>query len=84
MIPLSFDSETSRAIIGDDQARIIEAKARSDADSNICNLPEKIFCDESYFNCAMNEMRIVIYIEQYKKRLARNARKVSISRDDVK
>ena len=76
MTPLSFDSTTAHKIVGDAWARKVEAKARLDADSK-CYDPPSI--DETtYWNRVQSAMRVVIYREQYTKRMARNERKLSV------
>lgn len=76
MTPMSFDLATARETIGDDFARVIEAKARKDADEEKFNPPS--VDGSSYWDKAQKEMEFVIYREQYTKRLARNARKVAL------
>jgi hypothetical protein len=73
MTPLSFDPATAREVTGDADARAIEAKARADAD-------EQTFCPpatngETYWSQVQAAMRLVVYREQYTKRIARNERK---------
>ena len=74
MIPGSFDKVTAREVIGDGFSRIIEEKARQDADSETFNPPTIV--EGTYWEQVQNEMRFTIYIEQYMKRLERNARKI--------
>ena len=73
MTPGSFDPATAREITGDELARTIEAKARQDADAE--NFDPPAVDGATYWDKAQKEMRVVIYREQYTKRLARNARK---------
>jgi hypothetical protein len=74
MTPGSFDSVTAREMVGDQQARIIELKARQDADANNYAPPE-YGPDGTYFYKVMKEMERVVYSEQFKKRTERNKRK---------
>lgn len=73
MTPGSFDTITIREITGDELARTIEAKARTDADAETFDPP--VVDESTYWEMVQKEMRAVIYREQYTKRLARNARK---------
>ena len=73
MTPGSFDPTTAREITGDELARSIEAKARHDADAG--NFSPPTVDGATYWDKAQSEMRVVIYREQYAKRLARNNRK---------
>lgn len=73
MTPGSFDHATCRAVIGDDESRLIEAKARADADAGSYNPPDQD--GETYWHLVQSAMRIVIYNEQHTKRKARNERK---------
>jgi hypothetical protein len=85
MTPLSFDPTTAREVTGDAEARAIEAKARADAD-------EQTFCPpatnggETYWGQVQAAMRLIVYREQYTKRMSRNERKktpnVELSRKD--
>lgn len=76
MTPLSFDPDTAREMVGDQDARSIEAKARSDADALAYSPPAP--CDgASYWEQVLDEMRHTVYFHQYKKRMDRNARKVA-------
>jgi len=75
MTPGSFDPTTAREIAGDELARTIEAKARQDADAE--NFDPPTVDGATYWDKAQKEMRVVIYREQYTKRLARNARKAA-------
>jgi len=77
MMPGSFDPVTSRQVIGDDLARVIEAKARSDADAENYDAIywEATGLTATYWDAAMCEMMRVVYHAQYAKRVARNKRK---------
>lgn len=72
MTPRSFDPITAREITGDELARTIEAKARRDAGKGTFDPPD--VAGVTYWGGVQKEMRAVIYREQYKRRLSRNAR----------
>ena len=78
MTPGSFDHITAREVIGDDLARSIEAKARTDADSGTFD-PPAVRGAGTYWGKVQHEMEFIAYREQYGKRLARNARKCRVS-----
>lgn len=73
MTPLGFDPKTAREVVGDSRARVIEAKARSDADAKAYDFP--IGGYETYWDGVVVSMEMVVYREQYAKRMARNERK---------
>ena len=74
--PFSFDPRTSREVVGHEFALVIEAKARTDADADNFCPPEE--GGASYWDRSKNHMRVVVYLEQYRKRLNRNLRKAEI------
>jgi hypothetical protein len=74
MTPGSFDPVTARDVLGDELARSIELKARKDADVEFFDPP--ITNGKTYWDGVQGSMCLVIYREQYKKRLARNTRKI--------
>ena len=76
MKPLSFDHGTAREVTGDALARIIEAKAREDADALNFD-PPKYASGETYWGQVQASMHLVTYLSQYAKRAARNERKRS-------
>lgn len=73
MKPHSFDPKTAREVVGDSRARVIEAKARSDADAKAYDFPIGDY--ETYWGGVIVSMEMVVYREQYAKRMARNERK---------
>ena len=76
MIPGSFDPQTAREIVGDAEARGIEAKARQDADSGTFDPPDQRGQPGDTYGWLMQlAMRAVVYREQFRKRTARNERK---------
>jgi len=73
MTPGSFDPLTAREVVGDTEARVIEAKARKDAALAVFDPPPGPG-GGSYWCEVQDEMRRVVYCFQYTKRLARNKR----------
>lgn len=73
MTPKSFDPTTSREMVGDDRARVIEAKARADADAGRYEPPEA--SGSTYWARCQDEFATFVYIDQHRRRAARNARK---------
>ena len=71
MTPKSFDIDTAKEIIGDDRMRVIESKARQDADNGIL---EKFQPAEAYWDMVRSVMEYVIYTTAHKKRIERVAR----------
>jgi hypothetical protein len=72
MTPNSFDIDTCKEVIGDERMRVIEAKARQDADNDIMEKfqPTK----GSYWIDVKSIMEYVIYTTAHKKRMERVAR----------
>ena len=68
--PKSFDIDTAKAMLGDARMRVIEAKARADADGGISDSPKR---DNSapYWDRVMNDMEFVVYVTTHHKRLER-------------
>lgn len=71
MTPNSFDIDTCKEVIGDERMRVIEAKARQDADNGIL---EKFQPAEAYWDKVRSIMEYVIYTTAHKKRMERVAR----------
>ena len=71
MTPKSFDIDTCKEVIGDERMRIIEAKARQDADNGIM---EKFQPAEAHWEKVKSIMEHVIYTTAHKKRMERVAR----------
>jgi hypothetical protein len=69
MTPQSFDIETCKEIVGDARMRVIEAKARQDADSGVMDEPAQ--AEGSYWDVVRSDMEAVVYTTAYEKRLAR-------------
>jgi hypothetical protein len=76
MTPGSFDAETSREMVGDERARKLEEKARTDADDKRYDPPLGIVGSTYWSNC-MTEFARVTYITQWRKRTERNQRKAA-------
>lgn len=75
MTPLSFDAQTAREIVGDNEARAIEQKARQDADKSEYAAP--CVTGKTYWAQVQAQMRAIVYREQFMKRKARNERKIA-------
>jgi len=76
MSPLSFDPVTARVVVGDAEARVIEAKARADADAERFD-PPRMATGGTYWEGAQSQMAAVVYREQFTKRRARIERKAA-------
>lgn len=68
------DSPTPRQVIGEGSARVIEAKARADADAKEFAFKPRIAGD-SWVVQWIASMEQIIYCRQYQSRLMRNERK---------
>jgi hypothetical protein len=69
MTPQSFDIDTCKEIVGDARMRVIEAKARQDADNGVMDEPAQ--AEGSYWDVVRSDMEAVVYTTAYEKRLAR-------------
>jgi hypothetical protein len=72
MTPNSFDIDTCKEVIGDERMRVIEAKARQDADNGIMEKFQPL--KGSYWIDVKSIMEYVIYTTAHKKRMERVAR----------
>jgi hypothetical protein len=72
MTPKSFDIDTAKEIVGDERMRVIEAKARQDADNGIMDKPVRAV--GSYWDGVSSDMEYVVYITAHHKRMERVAR----------
>ena len=70
MTPQSFDIDTAKEIVGDTQMRVIEAKARQDADNGVKDIPT-LPAGGSYWDRVVLSMEMVVYDATYRKRLER-------------
>jgi hypothetical protein len=71
MTPQSFDIDTCKEVVGDERMRVIEAKARQDADNGVM---DKFQPAEGYWEKVKSIMEYVIYTTAHKKRMERVAR----------
>ena len=69
MTPKSFDIDTAKEIVGDARMRVIEAKARADADTGTHNAPQRDA--GGYWDRVRSDMEYIIYITTHHKRLER-------------
>jgi len=68
--PKSFDIDTAKEMLGDSRMRVVEAKARADADAGISDSPKRDN-SASYWDRVMNDMEFVVYVTTHHKRLER-------------
>jgi hypothetical protein len=69
MTPRSFDIDTCKEVVGDARMRVIEAKARQDADNGVMDAPA--MAKGTYWGVVYSIMEITVYVAAYEKRLAR-------------
>ena len=69
MTPKSFDIDTAKEIVGDARMRVIEAKARQDADNGVMDKPAR--AGGNYWDGVRSDMEYVVYITAHHKRLER-------------
>jgi len=69
MTPQSFDIDTAKEIVGDARMRVIEAKARQDADNGVMDEPAQ--AEGSYWDVVRSDMEYVVYVTAHHKRLER-------------
>jgi hypothetical protein len=70
MTPNSYDIDTAKEIVGDARMRIIETKARQDADNGVRDIPT-LPAGGSYWDRVVLSMEMVVYDATYRKRLER-------------
>lgn len=69
MTPGSFDIDTCKEVVGDARMRIIESKARADADAGVkASPPEE---SNHYWDRVRTQMEWVVYTTTHQKRLER-------------
>jgi hypothetical protein len=68
--PKSFDIDTAKEMLGDARMRVVEAKARADADAGISD-SSKRDNNASYWDRVMCDMEFVVYTTTHHKRLER-------------
>jgi len=69
MTPKSFDIDTCKEVVGDARMRVIEAKARQDADNGVMDKPAR--AEGSYWDGVRSDMEYVVYVTAHRKRLER-------------
>lgn len=69
MTPKSFDIDTAREMVGDARMRMIEAKARDDAEAGISDKPKRR--NGTYWDGIQSDMEYIIYIYTHQKRTER-------------
>jgi hypothetical protein len=72
MTPQSFDIDTCKEVVGDARMRVLEAKARQDADNGIMDKPAR--ADGTYWDVVRSDMEYIVYITAHHKRLERQQR----------
>lgn len=70
MTPKSFDIDTAKEMVGDTRMRLIEAKARADADAGVSDSPKRK-PGASYWDNVQDDMDYVVYVTAHHKRLER-------------
>jgi hypothetical protein len=71
MTPNSYDIDTAKEIVGDARMRIIEAKARQDADNGVRDGMAHVKREVGYWDRVVQSMELVVYDAAYRKRLER-------------
>jgi hypothetical protein len=69
MTPQSFDIDTAKEIVGDARMRVIEAKARQDADNGVMDAPA--ITRGTYWDLVESIMETTVYITAHEKRMER-------------
>ena len=69
MTPQSFDIDTCKEVVGDARMRVLEAKARQDADSGIMDAPADV--EGTYWDRVYSYMEYIVYVTAHHKRLER-------------
>ncbi len=79
MTPHSFDLTTAKEFVGDARVRVIEGKARADAElgTHAYAPPDKNAHD--YLGQVREDMESTVYLHAFKKRLDRIARKAGVT-----
>jgi len=71
MIAKSYDIDTAKEIVGDARMRIIETKARQDADNGVRDGMAHVKAEAGYWDRVVQSMELVVYDATYRKRLER-------------
>jgi hypothetical protein len=74
MTPKSFDIDTCKEVVGDSRMRVIEAKARQDADNGVVDKLTSVKTEGTYWDQAYSYMEYIVYITAHHKRMERIAR----------
>jgi len=69
MTPKSFDIDTCKEVVGDARMRVIEAKARQDADNGVMDAPA--MAKGTYWDVVYSIMEYVVYVTAHHKRMER-------------
>ena len=67
--PKSFDIDTAKRMVGDARMRVLEAKAKQDADNGVIDAPTVI--EGTYIDRVYSQMDWVVYSTAHSKRLER-------------
>jgi hypothetical protein len=73
MTPQSFDIDTCKEVIGDARVRVIESKARQDAENGISDPPAQRK-NGTYWDGVDSYMEYIVYVTAHHKRTERIAR----------
>jgi len=76
MTPKEFDIHTSKELTGNTAMRLIEDKARSDAEKGTYEPPPKV--TGTYWDQVQDSARLMVYFQAYKKRKDRIDRMESL------
>lgn len=68
--PKSFDIDTAKEMLGDARMRVVEAKARADADAGVSESPKRD-ANASYWDRVRADMEFVVYVTTHHKRMER-------------
>jgi len=74
MTPKSFDIDTCKEVVGDGRMRVIEAKARQDADNGVVDKLTSVKTEGTYWDQVYSYMEYIVYITAHHKRMERIAR----------
>ncbi len=74
MTPQSFDLNTCKEFIGDARVRVIEGKARADAEHGTQAYSPPAKTSQDYLGQVREDMESVVYFNAFKKRTERMAR----------
>ena len=69
-----FDTDACKSAVGDERMRLIEAKARTDADASTFNPPNRATQCMTYWSQIVATMEGMVYCSAFKKRTERVSR----------